>query len=69
VLESRLASRIRRPVDELRERLPFGTPARAVDMLASYQEAGLEWAFVWPVADELEQLTRFSDQVIAPLRS
>jgi alkanesulfonate monooxygenase SsuD/methylene tetrahydromethanopterin reductase-like flavin-dependent oxidoreductase (luciferase family) len=69
VLETRLASRIHRPVDELRERLPFGSADRVHDLVASYRDAGLQWMFVWPVADELEQLQRFADQVIAPLRS
>jgi alkanesulfonate monooxygenase SsuD/methylene tetrahydromethanopterin reductase-like flavin-dependent oxidoreductase (luciferase family) len=69
VLESRLAARIHRPVDELRERLPFGPAGRATELLASYQEAGLQWAFVWPVTDELEQLRRFAADVMASLRA
>jgi alkanesulfonate monooxygenase SsuD/methylene tetrahydromethanopterin reductase-like flavin-dependent oxidoreductase (luciferase family) len=67
VLEARLASRIHRPAEELRERLPFGPPGRATELVASYEEAGLQWAFVWPVGDELEQLHRFADEVIAVL--
>ncbi len=69
VLESRLAARIHRPVDELRERLAFGSAARVQHLVASYQEAGLEWMFVWPVADELDQLRRFRDEVMVPLAS
>jgi alkanesulfonate monooxygenase SsuD/methylene tetrahydromethanopterin reductase-like flavin-dependent oxidoreductase (luciferase family) len=69
VLESRLAARIHRPVDELRERLAFGSAARVQQLVASYQEEGLEWMFVWPVTDELEQLRRFRDAVMAGLGS
>jgi alkanesulfonate monooxygenase SsuD/methylene tetrahydromethanopterin reductase-like flavin-dependent oxidoreductase (luciferase family) len=69
VLESRLAARIHRPVDELRERLAFGSAARVQHLVASYQEAGLEWMFVWPVADELDQLRRFRDEVMGGLGS
>ena len=69
VLESRLASRIHRPVAELRERLPFGSADRVREMVALYRDAGLQWMFVWPVTDELEQLRRFADEVMVPLRS
>jgi alkanesulfonate monooxygenase SsuD/methylene tetrahydromethanopterin reductase-like flavin-dependent oxidoreductase (luciferase family) len=69
VLESRLAARIHRPVDELRERLAFGSAALVQHLVASYQEAGLEWMFVWPVADELDQLRRFRDEVMVALAS
>ncbi len=69
MLESRLASRIHRPVEELRERLPFGSADRVRDLVATYRDAGLQWMFVWPVADELEQLRRFADEVMGPLSS
>jgi alkanesulfonate monooxygenase SsuD/methylene tetrahydromethanopterin reductase-like flavin-dependent oxidoreductase (luciferase family) len=69
VLESRLASRIHRSVDELRERLAFGSAARVQHLVASYEQAGLQWMFVWPVADELEQLHRFHDEVMVAFGS
>ena len=68
VLEERLAPVMHRPVEELRARLPFGPAPEMVDKLAAFRDAGLQWAFVWPVGDELEQLHRFSEQVMPALR-
>ena len=68
VLEERLAPVMHRPVEELRERLPFGPAEAMVEKLAAFRDAGLQWAFVWPVGDELEQLHRFSDQVMPAFR-
>ncbi len=68
VLEERLAPVMHRPVEELRARLPFGPAPAMVDKLAAFREAGLQWAFVWPVGDELEQLHCFSEQVMPALR-
>ncbi len=68
MLTERLAPAIHRPVDELRERLAFGRADAVAEKLAAFAEAGLQRVFVWPVADELEQLHRFSDDVM-PLLS
>ena len=64
VLAERLAPVIRRPVEELRERLAFGRAEAVAEKLAAFAEAGLQRVFVWPVADELEQLHRFSHDVM-----
>jgi alkanesulfonate monooxygenase SsuD/methylene tetrahydromethanopterin reductase-like flavin-dependent oxidoreductase (luciferase family) len=69
MLTDRLAPAIRRPVDDLRERLAFGSPAAVAQKLAAFAEAGLQRVFVWPVADELEQLHRFSHEVMPLLSS
>ena len=68
VLEERLAPVMHRPLEELRSRLPFGPASAMVDKLSAFRDAGLQWAFVWPVGDELEQLHRFSEQVMPALR-
>ncbi len=38
-----------------------------VERCAAFQEAGVQRMFVWPVADELEQLRRFAEQVLPVL--
>jgi alkanesulfonate monooxygenase SsuD/methylene tetrahydromethanopterin reductase-like flavin-dependent oxidoreductase (luciferase family) len=65
VLERRLAPVIHRPVDELRERLAFGSAEAVLEKVTAFRDAGAQWMFLWPVADDLEQLHRFSDEVMA----
>jgi len=67
VLESVLAPAMRRPVEELRERLPFGSADDVADKLDAFRAAGVQRVFLWPVADELEQLKRFAGEVIPRL--
>jgi alkanesulfonate monooxygenase SsuD/methylene tetrahydromethanopterin reductase-like flavin-dependent oxidoreductase (luciferase family) len=67
VLESVLAPAVHRPVDELRERLPFGSADVVADKLNAFRDAGVKRVFLWPVADELEQLSRFAAEVIPRL--
>jgi len=69
VLEGVLAPAVHRPVDELRERLPFGSADVVVDKLNAFAVAGVKRVFLWPVADELEQLTRFATEVIPRLNA
>jgi alkanesulfonate monooxygenase SsuD/methylene tetrahydromethanopterin reductase-like flavin-dependent oxidoreductase (luciferase family) len=64
VLESVLAPAVHRPVDELREQLPFGSADAVANKLNAFREAGVKRVFLWPVADELEQLRRFATEVI-----
>jgi alkanesulfonate monooxygenase SsuD/methylene tetrahydromethanopterin reductase-like flavin-dependent oxidoreductase (luciferase family) len=63
VLRRRLVPVVHRPADQLRDRLAFGSPTEVADRLGAFSEAGAQWVFVWPVADELEQLHRFADVV------
>lgn len=67
VLRDRLVPAIRRPTEQLRDRLPFGPAGAVVEKLAAFQEAGVQRVFVWPVADELEQLHRLSEEVMPVL--
>jgi alkanesulfonate monooxygenase SsuD/methylene tetrahydromethanopterin reductase-like flavin-dependent oxidoreductase (luciferase family) len=64
VLTERLLPVVRRPEQELRERLGFGPAERLAETLAAFGEAGVQRVFLWPVADELEQLRRFREQVV-----
>jgi alkanesulfonate monooxygenase SsuD/methylene tetrahydromethanopterin reductase-like flavin-dependent oxidoreductase (luciferase family) len=64
VLRTRLLPAVHRPEEVLRARLPFGSPTRCADLLSSFREAGVQRVFVWPVADEVDQLRRFADEVV-----
>lgn len=67
VLGDRLAPAIHRPVEQLRERLAFGSAAAVLDRLMGFREAGVQRLFVWPVDDEISQLQRFSEEVLPAL--
>lgn len=56
-----------RPVEQLRERLPIGTPAECADKLLKLKEVGVQQVFLWPVEDEASQLARFHEQVLPQL--
>ena len=64
VLDERLAPVIHRPVEQLRERLAFGSAADVAEKLAAFRDVGVQLMFLWPVTDEIEQLQRFHDEVI-----
>jgi alkanesulfonate monooxygenase SsuD/methylene tetrahydromethanopterin reductase-like flavin-dependent oxidoreductase (luciferase family) len=64
VLRTRVLPAVHRPEDVLRARLPFGCATECADLLNAFGEAGVQRVFVWPVADELEQLRRFADEVM-----
>ncbi len=64
VLNQRLVPVMHRPAEQLRERLAFGSAAAVVDKLAAFRDAGVQQVFLWPVVDEIEQLRRFSEEVM-----
>jgi alkanesulfonate monooxygenase SsuD/methylene tetrahydromethanopterin reductase-like flavin-dependent oxidoreductase (luciferase family) len=66
MLQDVLAPALNRPAAELRERLPIGSARQCAKKLAAYQQAGVPRVYVWPLADELEQIRIFMDRV-APL--
>lgn len=66
VLSGPLAALLKRPVEELRQRLLVGSPEACAEKLAAYKAAGVERVFVWPTKDELAQLAVFQKKV-APL--
>ena len=63
VLMERVAPTVHRPEEVLRERLPIGSPGRFAEKVRAFAAAGVQEVFIWPVADEVEQLHRFAAQV------
>jgi alkanesulfonate monooxygenase SsuD/methylene tetrahydromethanopterin reductase-like flavin-dependent oxidoreductase (luciferase family) len=64
VLTQVLAPTLRRPPEELAERLLVGSAGECVDKIARYEAAGAERILIWPVGDEFRQLERFHDTVL-----
>jgi alkanesulfonate monooxygenase SsuD/methylene tetrahydromethanopterin reductase-like flavin-dependent oxidoreductase (luciferase family) len=63
VLSETLAPMLNRPLEQLRERLLIGAPEVCAEKLAAYKAAGVQRLFIWPVRDELDQLTVFQKKV------
>jgi len=59
VMTERIAPRIHRPEDELRDRLPVGPAEAFAEKLSEFARAGVQRVFIWPVADEARQLELF----------
>jgi alkanesulfonate monooxygenase SsuD/methylene tetrahydromethanopterin reductase-like flavin-dependent oxidoreductase (luciferase family) len=66
ILSEIFAAMLKRPLDELRERLLVGSPQACAEKLAAYQAAGVQRIFLWPIAAEHDQLAMFQKKV-APL--
>jgi len=66
VLSETLGRLLHRPIEQLRERLLVGAPENCAEKLAAYKRAGVQRVFIWPTADELDQLKVFQQRV-APL--
>jgi probable F420-dependent oxidoreductase len=66
ILQNVLAPTIRRPTDELRQRLLVGPAHECAEKLAAYRSAGAQRIMLWPVTDEIHQLEKFQEH-IAPL--
>lgn len=63
VLKERVVPTIHRPEEMLRERLPIGPPELFAEKLTAFAKAGVQRVFIWPVADEVQQLERFWNDV------
>jgi len=64
MLNEVLAPALNRPAAELRERLPIGSALQCAEKLAAYQAVGVQRIYLWPLADELEQIKIFRKQVV-----
>ena len=64
MLNEVLAPALNRPVEELRERLPIGSARECAEKLAAYQKVGVQRVYLWPLANELEQIKIFMSEVI-----
>jgi probable F420-dependent oxidoreductase len=63
VFQERLVPHVRRDADELRTRLSFGPADEFARKLRTLADAGVQRVYVWPIADEVEQLERFATEV------
>ncbi len=66
VMDDIIVPTIGRPKEELVDRLPVGSAVDCAEKLSRYSAAGLQEVFLWPVADEINQIEIFMSQV-APL--
>ena len=64
MLNEVLAPALNRPIAELRQRLPIGSAQECAEKLAVYHNAGVQRVYLWPIADELEQIKIFMGQVL-----
>lgn len=64
MLNQVLAPALNRPAAELRERLPIGSAGSCAIKLAAYQKVGVQRIYLWPLADEVEQIEIFMKQVV-----
>jgi alkanesulfonate monooxygenase SsuD/methylene tetrahydromethanopterin reductase-like flavin-dependent oxidoreductase (luciferase family) len=64
MLNEVLAPALNRPVAELRERLPIGSARNCAEKLVAYHNVGVQRVYLWPLADELEQIKIFMGQVV-----
>jgi alkanesulfonate monooxygenase SsuD/methylene tetrahydromethanopterin reductase-like flavin-dependent oxidoreductase (luciferase family) len=69
VMRERIVPTIHRPEEVLRERLPVGPAEALAEKLSAFAEAGVQRVFIWPVANEINQLERFSEGVLPLLSS
>jgi alkanesulfonate monooxygenase SsuD/methylene tetrahydromethanopterin reductase-like flavin-dependent oxidoreductase (luciferase family) len=70
VLRDVLAPMLGSPIDELRDlALPIGSAEQCAERISAYQDAGAQRIFVWPLADELDQLERFRKDVVPHVRA
>jgi len=64
MLNEVLAPALNRSVAELRERLPIGSAQNCAEKLAAYHNVGVQRVYLWPLANELEQIKIFMSQVV-----
>ena len=63
ILQERVVPTVHRPEEMLRERLPIGPPELFAEKLSAFARAGVQRVFIWPVADERNQLELFWNRV------
>ena len=59
-----LAPMLNRPAEPLRALLPIGSAEKCASKLLAYERAGAQRVFLWPLADEREQLEAFHERVV-----
>jgi probable F420-dependent oxidoreductase len=63
IYTERLLPTIRRPEEQIRDRLPVGSAERVTEKLLAFEEAGVQRVYLWPVTDEVTQIQRFAQEV------
>ena len=64
ILTDIVAPMLRRPIEVLADRLPIGSAESCAAKLAPYAAGGAQRIFIWPIADEREQLRCFQEHVV-----
>jgi len=64
MLSEVLAPALNRPIAELRQRLPIGSARDCAQKLAAYQKVGVQRIYLWPLANELDQIKIFMQRVV-----
>lgn len=64
VLKEVVYAAINRPMEELQQRLLIGSAEECAQKLMAYEAAGAQRIYLWPVEDELSQLSSFWERVI-----
>ena len=64
IINEVLAPAINRPAPELSGRLPIGSASACAEKLAAYQRVGVQRVYLWPLANDLEQIKFFKSQVV-----
>lgn len=63
ILKERVVPTVHRSEEMLRERLPIGPAELFAEKLTAFARAGVQRVFIWPVADEVNQLHRLWNEV------
>ena len=58
-----IAAFLRRPREDLEDRLLIGAPEACAAKLVAYRDAGLQRALIWPIADDIAQLELFAREI------
>jgi alkanesulfonate monooxygenase SsuD/methylene tetrahydromethanopterin reductase-like flavin-dependent oxidoreductase (luciferase family) len=64
VLRDVLAPLLRRDPEQMRDRVAVGPAQHVAELLESYARAGCDRLYLWPLADEVRQLTRVVEGVL-----
>lgn len=63
-VQKKLAPAVGRTPDELAGRLLMGTAEECAHRVRAYEAAGVQRMFIWPAADEIQQLRIFAERVV-----
>jgi alkanesulfonate monooxygenase SsuD/methylene tetrahydromethanopterin reductase-like flavin-dependent oxidoreductase (luciferase family) len=64
MLENVVSKMLNRPVDQIAGLLPIGSAEECAALISRYASVNAQRVFVWPIANDQEQIERFMDQVV-----